>query len=213
MRRALRLGLTGSIGMGKSETAGIFRALGVPVYDADAAVHALYARGGAAVAPVADAFPGAVVDGAVDRARLRQVLRDDPAAWPRLEALVHPLVRQAQARFVAAAESAGAALVVLDIPLLFETGGTAQVDYVVVVSAPPEIQRARVLQRPGMTEDLFAEVLARQLPDAVKRAGADFVIATDRGLDDARSQAAAILARLRSEPPPRQPGRLDLERD
>lgn len=213
MRRPLRLGLTGSIGMGKSETAKSFRALGVPVYDADATVRALYAPGGAAVLPVASAFPDAVVDGAVDRARLARALHGDPAAWARLEAIVHPLVRQAQTAFLARAEAEDAPVVVLDIPLLFESGGEALVDYVVVVSAPAAIQRARVLQRPGMTPALFEEILARQMPDMDKRAAADFIIDTSGGLDDARAQAAAILARLRQVPPPRRPHRLDPERN
>jgi dephospho-CoA kinase len=191
------LGLTGSIGMGKSATAAMFRDEGVPVYDADAAVHALYAPGGAAVAPLAAAFPGVVKDGAVDRAALRAAIGGDGAAWKRLEAIVHPLVGEAQAAFLAQARASGAHVAVLDIPLLFESGGSRVVDAVVVVSAPAEAQRARVLARPGMTEAAFAEILAKQMPDADKRARADFVINTGLGFDEARVQVRAVLAAVR----------------
>jgi len=188
------LGLTGSIGMGKSTTAAMFAERGVPVYDADAAVHALYALGGAAVAPVEAAFPGVVVEGAVDRARLGARVLDDPEALRRLETIVHPLVGFHRGEFFAAA--AEAPVVVLDVPLLFETGGDRAMSAVAVVSAPPEVQRARVLARPGMTEDKLDAILARQLPDADKRARADFLIDTAHGLDAARAQVDAVLTAL-----------------
>jgi dephospho-CoA kinase len=191
------LGLTGSIGMGKSATAAMFREEGVPVYDADAAVHALYAPGGAAVIPLAEAFPGVVKDGAVDRTALRGAIGGDPAAWARLEAIVHPLVSQAQANFLAQARADGAPVAVLDIPLLFESGKAKAFDAIVVVSAPPQVQRARVLARPGMTEAAFEEILAKQTPDAEKRAAADFVINTALGFEEARAQVRAVLAALR----------------
>lgn len=168
------LGLTGSIGMGKSTAAGMFRALGHPVWDADEAVHRLYAEGGAAVAPVAAAFPGAQSGGAIDRAVLRQALAADPSGFARLEAIVHPLVAADRAGFLA--RHAAAPLVVLDIPLLFENGADRDMDGVAVVSAPPEIQRARVMDRPGMTDETFRMILSRQMPDADKRARADWVI-------------------------------------
>ena len=189
------LGLTGSIGMGKSATAAMFAALGVPVHDADAAVHALYGPGGAAAAAIGAAFPG-VLDprGGVDRTRLRAAVLGAPDRMAALEAIVHPLVRAASAAFLA--RHAGAPLVVLDVPLLFETGGEARCDAVAVVSAPPEVQRARVLARPGMTEAAFAAILAKQMPDAEKRARADFVIDTSRGFPAAEAEVAGIVARL-----------------
>ena len=187
------LGLTGSIGMGKSTTTAMFADLGALVWNADDAVHQLYARGGAAVAPVGDAFPGVVVDGAVDRTRLAEALGRDETAFRRLEAIVHPLVAQGRAADLEAARAAGTPLAVLDIPLLFETGGDAQVDAVVVVTADPGTQAQRVLARPGMTRDRFEAILARQLPDAEKRARADFVIDTGRGLEAARADVAAVV--------------------
>lgn len=192
------VGLTGSIGMGKSETARMFARLGIPAYDADAAVHALYAPGGGAVAPIGEAFPGTVANGAVDRAALAARVTGDPAAFKRLEAIVHPLVAALQRDFLDKAGSSGEPLVVLDIPLLFETGGENRVDAVVVVSAPAEVQRARVLARPGMTEEKFAAILARQVPDAEKRAKADFVIETGKGLDHAFAQVKEVAAALRA---------------
>ena len=183
--------------MGKSTTAGFFADAGVPVWDADAAVHRIYAAGGAGAAALADLMPEAVADGAVDRDRLRAAILADPGLLSRIEARVHPLVAADRAAFLAA--NAGADVVLLDIPLLFETGGEAGVDAVLVVSAAPEVQRARVLARPGMTEAAFARILARQLPDAEKRARADFVIATDRGLEAARADVVALLNRIRSE--------------
>lgn len=189
----LLAGLTGSIGMGKSETAKMFAALGVPVYDADAAVHALYDTGGAAVGVIEQAFPGTTVDGRVDRQRLSAATLGNPDAVKRLNALVHPLVGAAQMQFLHDAEAAGAKVVVLDVPLLFETGGEARVDAVIVVSAPAEMQRARVLARPGMTEEKFDAILKLQTPDAVKRARAHYVIDTGLGLDHARERVAYVL--------------------
>ena len=187
------LGLTGSIGMGKSTTAAMFADEGALVWNADEAVHRLYARGGAAVGPVGEAFPGAVVDGAVDRIRLAGALGQDEDAFRLLEAIVHPLVMRGRLDELAAAERRGVRLAVLDIPLLFETGGDAAVDAVVVVTADPEIQAARVLARPGMTRERFEAVLARQTPDAEKRRRADFVVDTGRGLEAARSRVREIV--------------------
>lgn len=187
------LGLTGSIGMGKSTTARMFADEGALVWDADAAVHRLYARGGAAVEPLGEAFPGVVVDGAVDRTRLAERLGRDEAAFKRLEAIVHPLAAQDRADDLATARARGVRLAVLDIPLLFETGGDAFVDAVVVVTADPEVQAARVLARPGMTRDRFEAILARQTPDAEKRRRADFLVDTGRGLDAARDQVRQIV--------------------
>lgn len=190
------LGLTGSIGMGKSTTADLFRAAGVPVHDADATVHALYA-GGAAVAPIEAAFPGVVRDGAVDRTALAaRVLGDEPAVR-RLEAIVHPLVRAAETDFLTRARARGDRIVVLDIPLLFETGGDVRVDVVVTVTAPATVQRARVLARPGMLEAKFEQILARQLPDAEKRRRSHFLVDTARGLAPAAAQVAGILRACR----------------
>ena len=192
------IGLTGSIGMGKSTTAAMFAAEGIPVYDADAEVHALYASDGAAVAPIEAAFPGVVQSGAVDRALLSQKVLGDDAAMKRLEAIVHPLVGASRAGFFEAAAAKNADIVVLDIPLLFETGGEKRVDAVVVVTAPPEIQRSRVLERPGMAEKKLDAILARQMADAEKRARAHFVIDTGKGLEPAREQVRQVLAELRS---------------
>ena len=186
------LGLTGSIGMGKSTTAAMFREAGVPVWDADAAVHRLYAPGGAAVAPVAALVPAALdPGGGIDRARLRAALVADPGLLDRLNAIVHPLVARDRAAFLAAHP---VPVVVLDVPLLFESGGAAACDGIAVVSAPPEVQRARVLAR-GMTEAELDMILARQMPDARKRELADFVIDT-RTLDGARAAVADILRRI-----------------
>ena len=193
------LGLTGSIGMGKSTTAAMFEAAGVPVHDSDEAVHRLYA--GAAAPLIEAAFPGTTANGVVDRARLVRAVLGDPAALRRLEALVHPLVRADADRFLAAQQAAGAPLVVLDIPLLFETGGRDRVDRVVVVTAQPEIQRQRVLSRPGMTVEKFDAILAAQVPDAEKRRQADFIIDTGAGMDEARRAVAAIISRLTGKRP------------
>jgi dephospho-CoA kinase len=199
----IRLGLTGSIGMGKSTTAAMFREAGIPVYDADAAVADLYLKGGAAVAPLEAAFPGVTKDGAVDREALRQRVLGDDAAMARLNSVVHPLLGQDRIDFFAKAEAAKADMVVLDIPLLFETGGDASMDAVVVVTAPPEMQRARVLAREGMTPERLDAILARQMDDAEKRARAHFVVDTGRGLDAAREQVAEIIAVMRD--PARRP--------
>jgi len=188
------LGLTGSIGMGKSATADLFCEEGVPVYDADAAVHALYAKGGAAVAPVEAAFPGVMVDGAIDRMALRTHVLDDAEAMRKLEAIVHPLAGDAQKQFRDKAREDGARFVVLDIPLLYEAGGYAYCDYVAVVTAPAEVQRERVLSRPGMTEETFESILARQMPDAEKRAKADFIISTAHGFEFAADCVRAIVS-------------------
>jgi dephospho-CoA kinase len=193
MTRPYLLGLTGSIGMGKSTTAGFFRELGVPVWDADAAVHRLYAQGGAAVGPVGALCPDAVLDGAIDRAALKAWIARDASALARLEAVVHPLVAQDRAAFVAAVQGP---LAVLDIPLLFETG--AEVDGVLVVSAPQEVQRARVLARAGMTAAQLDAILARQMPDAQKRARADFVIETT-DMDSARAAVQDLVTRLEAD--------------
>lgn len=188
------LGLTGSVGMGKSTTARMFAARGAAVFDADAAVHALYR--GAAVAPVEAAFPGVVVDGAIDRVRLGAIVAGDRAALLRLEAIVHPLVRAEERRFAAAAAAAGRRILVLDVPLLFETGGAARVDAVLVVTAAPGVQRSRVLARPGMTEARFEALLARQMPDAEKRRRAHFLIDTSFGLAAAEDAVSDVLRAL-----------------
>ena len=192
------VGLTGSIGMGKSTTAAMFREAGIPVYDADAAVHDLYDEGGAAVGPVGEAFPGVVKDGRVDREELRQRVLGQPEELKRLNAVVHPLVGLDRVGFFAKAEADGADMVVLDVPLLFETGGHERVDAIVVVSAPPEQQRERVLARPGMTSERLDAILAQQLADAEKRARAHFVVDTGKGLEPARAQVREIIAALRA---------------
>ena len=191
MAKPFVIGLTGSIGMGKSETARLFAAEGVPVFDADAAVHDLYA--GAAAAMIEAAFPGATRDGKVDRAALAARVAGDPAALQRLESLVHPLVAGARADFLAHAD---ADIVVLDVPLLLETG--IGCDAVVVATAPAHVQRARVLARPGMTEARFQALLARQMSDMEKRARAHYLVITDKGLDHAREQVKMILADIRA---------------
>jgi len=192
------LGLTGSIGMGKSTTAAMFRAFGAPTHDADAAVHALYA--GAAAPLVEAAFPGATRDGAVDRAALGARVLGDPAAMARLEAIVHPLVRAQEQAFLARAAQGRMPIAVLDIPLLLETGGEVRVDAVVVATATAEQQRARVLARPGMTEDRLAQILARQLPDAQKRLRAHFIVDTGLGMERARRQVRDILRACAGRP-------------
>jgi dephospho-CoA kinase len=199
------LGLTGSIGMGKSTTAAMFRDAGVPLYDADAEVHASYAKGGACVEPLGAAFPGVVKDGAIDREALRLAVLGKPEAMHRLNSIVHPIIGALRTRFFEEAEAKGADLVVLDIPLLFEGGGDRQMDAVAVVTAPPEVQRERVLQRQGMTPERLEAILAHQTPDAEKRARADFVIDTSQGPEPVRSQVAEILAIMRD--PQRRPNR------
>ncbi|ESY17834.1 MULTISPECIES: dephospho-CoA kinase [unclassified Mesorhizobium] len=188
------LGLTGSIGMGKSTTAKMFVDAGVPVHDSDETVHRLYA--GKAVPLVEAAFPGTVIAGSVDRTELARRVLGNAAALKTLEAIVHPLVRADADAFLARHRAAGAPLVVLDIPLLFETGGRNRVDKVVVVTAPADIQRARVLARPDMSEEKLAAILAKQVPDAEKRRQADFVIDTGEGMDAARAAVGAIIAEL-----------------
>ena len=183
--------------MGKSETAKLFARLGLPVFDADATVHALYGAGGAGTAAVAGRFPEAVTADGVDRARLAQIVAGEPSALRTIEGLIHPLVREAEDRFIQNARGRNEELVVLDIPLLFETGRNKTMDAVIVVSSPEAVQRERVLKRPGMTPEKFAALLARQVPDAEKRAQADFVIETDKGLDHALSQVKRVAAELR----------------
>ena len=195
------VGLTGSIGMGKSTTAQMFADEGVPVYDADAAVHALYAPGGAAVAPIEAAFPGVTGPQGVDRAKLSHRVVGKPDELKRLEAIVHPLVAQSRGAFFEQAKDAD--IVVLDIPLLFETGGEQAMDAVVVVSAPEHVQRKRVLERESMDEATLDAILARQMADAEKRARAHFVVDTGQGLDHARRQVREILATLRRDGPPK----------
>jgi dephospho-CoA kinase len=186
--------------MGKSTTAAMFAQEGVPIYDADAAVHALYSAGGAAVEPLNLAFPGVIKDGAVDRGALGGAVLGDPEALKRLEAIVHPLVAGSRQQFFE--DAAGADIVVLDVPLLFETKGERNVHAVVVVSAPEPLQHERVLARPGMTPEKLQAILARQLPDAEKRQRAHFVIDTSQGLEAARHQVRAVLETLRRAGPP-----------
>ena len=188
------VGLTGSIGMGKSTVAAMFADLGVPVFDADAVVHALQGPNGRIVSAIEAAFPGTTGVSGVDRPALSAAVLDDDAAMRRLEAIVHPAVGEERARFFA--DHADAPIVVLDIPLLFETGGDGRVEKVVVVSGSSEVQRARVLARPGMTAAKFESILARQMPDAEKRARADFVIATDVSLEQTRDAVARVVACL-----------------
>jgi dephospho-CoA kinase len=193
------IGLTGSIAMGKSETARLFAAEGVPVHDADAVIHKLYGKGGAAVAKIAQEFPAGVRGGAVDRARLSALVSGNPQALQRLEALVHPLVIADRDAFLRDAAARGDAIVLLDIPLLFETGADGDLDALVVVTAPASVQRERALSRPGMTAEKFENLLARQLPDVEKRAKAHFLVVTDKGLDHARGQVKTILAAIREK--------------
>jgi dephospho-CoA kinase len=191
---AFRLGLTGSIGMGKSTTAGFFAAEGVPVWDADAAVHRLYASGGAAVAPLTALWPDAAAAGGVSRAALKARIAADPAALQKIETIVHPLVAADRARFLATAPGD---LLLCDVPLLFETGAEAEFDATLLVTAPPALQRARVLARPGMSEESFRLILSRQMPDRDKRARATHIIET-LGLEAVRSAVRALIAYLRS---------------
>jgi dephospho-CoA kinase len=188
------LGLTGSIGMGKSTTSALFRRAGVPVHDSDAAVHALYA--GEAAALVERAFPGVTREGIVDRALLAARVRHDPQAMARLEAIIHPLVRADRAAFLRAAARAGEQIVVLDVPLLFESGADRECDATVVVSAPEDVQKARVFARPGMTPEWLAVIMSKQMPDSEKRRRAQFVIDTSRGVPDAERQVRGVLRAL-----------------
>ena len=187
------IGLTGSIGMGKSLTAGLFEKQGIPVYDADAAVHALYEKNGAAVGPIGALVPEAIVNGAVDRAILGQHVLKDADKLMALEAIVHPLAGAAQRQFLIENEARGTKIVVLDIPLLLEGNGEKFVDSVVVVSAPYELQRTRVLARPGMSEERFADILSKQMPDAEKRQRAEFIVDSSISVEDAETQVHAIL--------------------
>ncbi len=190
------IGLTGSIGMGKTTTAGMFRDAGIPVNDSDAVVHDLYRTD--AVKPVGEAFPGSIREGAIDRVELARQLSLDPGGFSRLEAVVHPLVRDREKQFLERQRLAGADLVLLDIPLLFETGAEKRVDVVVVATCDPQIQRQRVLARPGMTEEKFKLILNRQLPDSQKRDRADFLVDTGCGLDQAKKRVEQIINLLRS---------------
>jgi dephospho-CoA kinase len=192
--RPFVLCLTGSLGMGKSRTAAFFAEAGVPVHDSDAVVHALYE--GEAVPAIEQAFPGATAGGKVDRGKLAAMVLGDDAALARLEAIVHPLVGALRDKFLADAQARGAPVVVLDVPLLFETGGERGCNAVVVVSAPPEVQRRRAFERPGMTEEKFAALLAKQTPDAEKRRRADFIVDSSQSFDHARAQVRDILRRV-----------------
>ncbi len=195
------IALTGSIGMGKTTTAGLFEAQGVPVFDADACVHALYKEDTRLIAQIADAFPGAVKKDRVDRDVLAALLRKNPKAYKTLEALVHPLVQEKRAAWLSAQKKQGKKFVLLDIPLLFESGGKKTgADVIVVVSAPPACQRRRVLQRPGMSAEKFEAILARQMPDAEKRKRADFIIDTGNGIEIARAQVNKVIAALQARP-------------
>ena len=192
----LLLGLTGSIGMGKSTTADMFRAEGAPVYDSDRLVHDIY--NGPAAMEIERAFPGATVGGAVDRNRLASIVLGDAEAMKRLEAIVHPLVWEGRRRFLEEQARRGVKIAVLDIPLLFETGADKDVDAIVVVTAPKSLQRARVLARTNMTEEKFEAILARQTPDEEKRRRADFIVHTDAGVEAARGEVRAILKTLQA---------------
>lgn len=189
-------GLTGSIGMGKSTVGAMFAECGAAVLDSDSVVHGLYKKGGLAVDPVSQAFPDAVVDGAVDRTILSKSVIGQPQAMKSLEAIVHPLVRKAQKQFIKQAENDGKPLVILDIPLLFETGAEDRFDHIIVVSAPQDIQRQRVLSRPGMTEEKFKDILSRQMPDAEKKARADTVIDTSGDFSRTREQVRKLFKHL-----------------
>jgi dephospho-CoA kinase len=193
----LIIGLTGSIGMGKSTAGARIRALGIPVCDADSIVHKLYKTGGAAVAPIGAAFPDTMSeDGGIDRQRLATALLADPNAYARLEAIVHPLVLESEREFLHVKAGKGAEKVVLEIPLLFETGGNERVDVTIVVSAPTEIQRSRVLERAGMTPEKLDQILSRQMPDEEKRRRADFVVDTSRSIPETEAQIDRIMAQL-----------------
>ena len=191
------LGLTGSICMGKSTTAKLFVEEGIPVYDADASVHTIYAQGGSAVEPVGALFPEVIVDGKVDRTKLREIVMNDRDSLEKLEQVVHPLVGLEQKKFREQVENSDAVCVVLDIPLLYENSGEKNCDYVIVVSAPAEVQKARFMEREGVTEEDLNGFLAKQLPDAIKREKADFIINTSFGLEYARDNVRAILELMR----------------
>ena len=192
----LLVGLTGSIGMGKSKSAELFEAEGLPVYDADASVHALYEKGGAAVAPLSEHFPEAIKDGAVDRTILGKLVLHDGEMLQKLESIVHPLAGKMQKDFLETQEAAGKKAVILDIPLLLEKKAEGLVDVVVVVSTTPEVQKQRVLKRPGMTEEKYRAILSKQMPDVEKREKADFVVDSTISVADAQSQIRDIISRL-----------------
>ena len=192
----LLVGLTGSIGMGKSKSAELFEAEGLPVYDADASVHALYEKGGAAVEPLSDCFPEAIKDGVVDRTILGQLVLNDSEMLKKLESIVHPLAGQMQREFLEAQEASGKRAVILDIPLLLEKNAEGLVDVVVVVSTTPEVQKKRVLERPSMTEEKFLSILNKQMPDAEKREKADFVVDSTISVADAHRQIRDIIDKL-----------------
>ena len=192
------IGLTGSIAMGKSETARMFRENGIPVFDADQTVHELYREGGKAVEPVGRLFPEAIKEGAVDRAALSGLVLGDKSTLVKLEAIVHPLVQEERQSFLDSARNEGNDIAVLDIPLLFETGGSELVDHIVVVSAPAELQKKRALERPGMTLEKFEQILAKQVPDRTKREKADFIVDSSKGLAAANEQVRDIITQLRN---------------
>ena len=195
----LLIALTGSIGMGKSTTAKMFADAGIPVWDADAAVHKLYGPGGAGSDAIAQLVPDAVTSDGVDRTKLRAAILADKTLFKKIEAVIHPLVGQDRADFLQAARNDKADIAICDIPLLFETGGNKAFDKIVVVSAPADIQRQRVLERPGMTEEAFEAILAKQVPDAEKRAQADYIVDTSKGIEAAKKQVAEIIADLRGQ--------------
>ncbi len=192
----IKIGLTGSIGMGKSTVAKMFADLGAAVWDADDAVHRMYGKDGAAIEPIRALFPAAVLDGVIDRQRLAAIVLSDPAALQKLEAVVHPLVASDREEFIAAAAHAGVEAAVFDIPLLFENGSEQFFDVVIVVSAPAAVQEARVLERPGMTRQKLDAILSEQLPDAQKRERADYIVSTDRPLAETRSAVEAIFKEI-----------------
>lgn len=192
-------GLTGSIAMGKSETARMFAAQGIPVFDSDAAVHALYEKGGDAVAAIGSIAPSAIIQGGVDRQKLAAMIQAQPSLLPRIEAAVHPLVQKMQARFLADAAAAGSDMALLDVPLLFETGREKDVDVVIVVSAGERLQRERALSRPGMTAEKFDFILSRQMPDEQKRAQANYVIDTSSSLADTAREVERVIADIRAK--------------
>jgi dephospho-CoA kinase len=192
-------GLTGSIAMGKSETARMFAAQGIPVFDSDAAVHALYEKGGGAVAAIGSIAPAAIVQGSVDRRKLAEMIQAQPLLLPRIESAVHPLVQKMQTQFLADAEATGANMALLDIPLLFETGREKDVDVVIVVSAGERLQRERALNRPGMTAEKFDFIVSRQLPDEQKRARADYVIDTSSSLAETAREVERVIADIRAK--------------